>query len=181
MSDKVVFDHTIEGLFIRGLGSRLSPRARQRLKEAGVDVDKRLLPAYPFNTWMTSLRIAAEELHPGEPLDQAMRKVGEAFIHGYRETLLGRAVLGVMSVLGPQRTLKRATQNFRSGNNYTEATVSDVSPGCADLWMNEVGPYPTFTAGIISAALTAAGSTPTVEVRGHDGHACTFRVTWASS
>ena len=34
----------------------------------------------------------------------------------------------------PRRTVLRATQNFRSGNNYTEARVTDVSESCMELW-----------------------------------------------
>lgn len=180
MSDKVVFNHTIEGLFVKALGARWSPKAKTRLREAGLDLDKPLLPAYPFEVWMTVLRVASEELFPGEPVDSAMRKLGESFMDGYQTTLLGRAVLGMMTVLGPKRTLLRSTQNFRSGNNYTETRVTEVSPSAMDLWMNEVGPYPTFTAGIMLAALKAAGAKPQVEVRDHDGHACTYRVSWAS-
>lgn len=179
MSGKVVFEQTMEGLFMRGLGSRLSPRCRERLKQAGLDLTSRLLPAYPFEVWMECLRIAAEELHPNEPVDDAMFKIGEAFIDGYKETFLGRAVLGMVRVLGPRRTILRSTQNFRSGNNYTETKITEVADNRMDLWLNEVGAYPTFTAGIISAALRATGTNATVELSGYDGRGCTYRCSWA--
>ncbi len=181
MAEQVVFEQTIEGLFVRGLNGRLTAQAKERLRAAGLDLDRKLLPAYPFDTWMAVLRIAAEECFPRAPLDEALFKVGEALIEGYRETFLGRAVLGMVRVLGPRRTVLRATQNFRSGNNYTEAKVTDVSESCMELWMNEVGPYPTFTSGIICAALRATGVEPKVALEGHDGHACTYRITWAAA
>jgi uncharacterized protein (TIGR02265 family) len=107
-----------------------------------------------------------------------MFQIGVDFLEGYRETFLGRAVLGMIRVLGPSRTLKRATQNFRSGNNYTESRVTEVSSTCCELWMNEVGPWPTFTAGLMHAALSNAGVEPAITVQSFDGHAATYRCAW---
>ncbi len=181
MAEKLVFEQTIEGLFMRGLGPRVTPALKARLRTAGVNLDATLLPAYPFDVWMKSLEATAEELYAELPTDQAMFHVGERFIEGYRDTLLGRAVLGMVRVLGPHRALARARQSFRSGNNYTEATLTPIGPEASELWMNEVGPWPGFTAGIIHAALGAAGVVPVVVPTQHDGHACTYRVTWSKT
>jgi uncharacterized protein (TIGR02265 family) len=82
-------------------------------------------------------------------------------------------------VLGPKRALLRATQNFRAGNNYTETRVTELAPHQFDLWMNEVGDFPEFTAGIIYAGVRLSGAQePRVESLGYDGHACTYRITW---
>jgi uncharacterized protein (TIGR02265 family) len=93
--------------------------------------------------------------------------------------MLGRAVLSMLRVLGPRRALMRATQNFRAGNNFTESKLNELGPGQFELWMNEVGPYPAFTAGIIHAGLRVAGAKDiAVEMTGYDGHACTYRINW---
>lgn len=174
----MVFEQTIEALFLRALGNRLTLSTRQRLREVGLDVDRKLLPAYAFEVWMRGLEVAAHDLYPTRSMDEAMFELGKCFIEGYSETFLGRAVLGMIRVLGPRRTMLRATQNFRSGNNYTETRITEVSPTCLELWMNEVGDHPTFSAGIIHAALAATGVTPTVELTGYDGHGCTYRCRW---
>ncbi len=180
--EKVVFEQTMEGMFVRGIGTRMSPKCRGRLKSAGLDLDKKLLPAYPFDTWMKCLQIAAEDLFPTLPNAEAHFKLGQLLIDGYKETFLGRAVLGMVKVLGPRRTLVRSSQNFRSGNNYTDTKLVEVSGTCMELWMNEVGPYPTFTAGILHAAVSAAGASALkVEVVNHDGHAATYRLRWGES
>jgi uncharacterized protein (TIGR02265 family) len=176
-AEQVVFEQTVEGL-LRAIRPRLTPSCQVRLKAAGLDVDAKLLPAYAFDVWMKCLLVSAEELWPHEPREQALFRVGEAFIEGYRETFMGRAVLGVIRVIGPRRALQRATRSFRSGNNYTEATVSEVSDTCLELWMNEVGPYPSFTQGLIEAALRASGVAPDVEIKNYDGHGCTYRCSW---
>jgi uncharacterized protein (TIGR02265 family) len=181
VADKVVFEQTIEALFQRSLSSRLTPELKAQLKAAGLNLDAKLLPAYPFDTWMQVLELTARALHADLPVEQAMFRVGEAFLDGYQETFLGRAVLGMIRVLGPRRTVLRATQNFRSGNNYTETKITELEPTVLDLWMNEVGPWPTFTAGIIHATLKATGTEPRIEIRDHDGHACTYRISWAAA
>ena len=56
--------------------------------------------------------------------------------------------------------------------------MSEVSDTCLELWMNEVGPYPSFTQGLIEAALRASGVTPSVEIKNYDGHGCTYRCSW---
>lgn len=180
MADELlVFEQTIEALFVRALAGRLTPECRARLRQAGLDVDQKIKPAYSFASWMTFIRIAAEDLYPGEPLPQATFKLGEAYIEGFRQTMLGRAVMGLLRVLGPRRTIARATQNFRAGNNYTETRITELGPCQFDVWMNEVGDFPEFTAGIIQAGLRLSGARELrVEQHGYDGHACTYRITW---
>ncbi|MCE9669508.1 DUF2378 family protein [Myxococcus stipitatus] len=180
MADELlVFEQTIEALFLRALHGRLTPGCKERLRKEGLDVDQKLRPAYAFASWMAYLRIASEELFPQDSLGQGTFKLGEAYIEGFRETMLGRAVLSLLRVLGPRRTLMRATQNFRAGNNYTESKLTELGPTQFELWMNEVGDYPAFTAGIIHAGLRVAGAqNVTIETSGYDGHGCTYRINW---
>jgi uncharacterized protein (TIGR02265 family) len=180
MADELlIFEQTIEALFVRALNGKLTPECKARLLQAGLDVDQKLKPAYAFRSWMKFIRIVAEELYPGQPLEEATFELGVAYIDGYRETMLGRAVLSLLRVLGPRRTLARATQNFRSGNNYTESRLVELGPTTFELWMNEVGDFPAFTAGIIHGGLRIAGAKEIrVEPSGYDGHACTYRISW---
>jgi uncharacterized protein (TIGR02265 family) len=183
MADELlVFEQTIEAVFVRGLHGRLSSACKARLRQAGLDLDLKLRPAYPFESWMRFLRIAAEELYPGQTLEQGAWKLGEACIDGFQETMLGRAMLSLMRVLGPRRTLMRATQNFRAGNNYTEARIQELGPRDFELWRNEVGSLPSFTAGIIHAGLRTAGATSIrIQMEGYDGHACSYRISWSEA
>ena len=43
---RLVFEHTVEGLFRYAVRTRLSAPAWQALREAGIDLSKPLLPAY---------------------------------------------------------------------------------------------------------------------------------------
>ena len=58
MADELlIFEQTIEALYLRALHGRLTPECKARLRQAGLDVDQKLRPAYAFDAWMTFLRI----------------------------------------------------------------------------------------------------------------------------
>jgi uncharacterized protein (TIGR02265 family) len=179
-TEKLVFEQTIEGLFVRGLRGQVSDTLKAKLMPEGLDLNKPLRPAYTFHTWMRCLQITAASLHHNVPLEDGLFRLGEAMIEGYGQTLVGRAILKMIAILGPRRTLMRATHNFRSGNNYTETKIIESSATSTALWMNEVGPCPTFTAGVIHAALRAAGVSPRVVIDQSDAQGCTFVCSWTA-
>lgn len=179
VGQRLIFEHSVEGLFLRGLMGRLTPSLKAQLREAGVDLERSLLPAYPWEVWERSVGLTARALHPGEPDDVAWRLVGERMVDGYRETLVGGAMFGMLRLLGPRRMVGRTRQNFRSGNNYTEASVTDVGPRQVDLWMNEVGRLRYFTQGAVLAGMRGAGAPDArVEVTHFDDAGVTYRVSW---
>ena len=103
-------------------------------------------------------------------------------MEGFRETMLGRAVLSLLRVLGPRRALGRATQNFRSSNNYTETRLTELGPRHFELWLNEVGSLPTFSAGLIHGGLKVSGARDIrIDLAGYDGHACTYHIQWSET
>lgn len=173
----VVFEQTMEGL-VRALRGRMTPRCRARLELAGLKLDEALLSEYPFEVWMACLQVAAQELWPDEPPERAFFLLGGAFIEGFRETFKGGIVLALIRAVGPRGAIHRATHNFRTGNNYTQARIREEGPTCLILWMNEVGPYPSFTQGLVQAALRASGVHPLVQILDYDGHGCTYRCSW---
>jgi uncharacterized protein (TIGR02265 family) len=179
MTDKLVFDHTIEGLFLRGLSGQVTPRLKEKLRQAGLDLDRPLLPAYPFDVWMKCIGLAAHELFPGTPEPEAWRRLGERLVEGYRETVMGSAMFTLLKLLGPRRTLHRAQKNFRSGNNYTEVRFTDVAPSVVDVWMNETALASHFTRGALQAGMRTSGA-PELQVNIHhsDSQGTTYRVSW---
>lgn len=151
-----MFEHTIEGL-LRSIGARMTPRLEQRLLAAGLDVKKKRAPAYPFEAWRQFLHVVREELYGGWPEREGYRRFGEDLTRAYFETTLGSAVAGMVRLLGPVRTLKRATQNFRSANNFTETRVQELGPNHWELWMNVVD-HNDFNVGLLRHALERAGA-----------------------
>lgn len=159
------------------MGPVLDDTARTRLRELGVDL-ARTLPAYPLEVWVQVMRYAASRVAPGLPESEQMEQLGRRFIDGYEQTLVGRALLASMRLIGPRRTLERMSRNFRTGNNYTEAKVTERGPTEVELWLSHVK-APEFYRGMLQAGLARTGP-KSLDVRlvSHDANGATFRVAW---
>jgi uncharacterized protein (TIGR02265 family) len=157
----------------------MTPRLKERLRQVGVDLAHKLMPAYPLDTWVKSISEAAQELYPEKPESESWRLLGERMVDGYQGTVVGAAMFALMKVIGPRRTLVKVQKNFRYGNNYTEARLRDVSPKVVEVWMNDSGPVRYFSQGMIHAALRASGASGlAVDILHSDDQGTTFRVTW---
>lgn len=178
-TERVVFEQTFEGLFMTGLRARLTPALVAALKADGLDVTQKLRPTYPCEVWTRCCLTAAKHLHPHDSIEVGLRLLGESVVYGFADGFLGRALFGVVRVLGPTRALARAQQNFRSGNNYSHATLTTLGNGVHELWMNERGPTRYVCQGIVLAALRELGAPePHVQVARFDDEAVWFHVTW---
>jgi uncharacterized protein (TIGR02265 family) len=180
---KLVLSNCVEGLFRRGVGAQLTPRCRERLKAAGLDLDGRLEAGYPLERWRAWLDIAAAELYPQLSAEQAHFQLGDRFLTGYFETLFGRVVLPLLRALGPRRALGRLQQNFRSGNTFSEVVLVDHAEGDVEVRINDVfATHPQFVMAIITRAHQAAGAQDTqLQIQSFDGTACTLRLRWSEA
>ncbi len=140
-SEPLDFAHVFEGLFLRGLRGQLDAELMRRVKEKGVDLSKPLEPAYPAHVLVDCLTVAAQTLYPNQTLERGINTLGHVFFRSYVDTFMGRAMLSVLRMVGPRRTLERMQRNFRTGNNYIETRFVSVAPGHAELWFNETGAY----------------------------------------
>lgn len=180
MTERIVFEHTVEAFFSRSLGARVTPELKRQLREEGLDLDRKLLPGYPQEVWTRLLRLAARSVHPDLSEEDGLALLGERLIDGYQETVVGRALFGALRLLGPQRVLERTQKNFRTGNNYTEVRTTLLRAGEMELWMNELDLARHFTRGTVLAGLRASGArNPGVNVLRFDREGTTYRVTWS--
>lgn len=180
MKEKLVFGQTLEGLFIRGLSGQVTSGMKNQLRGIGVELDRRLLPAYPFSIWCAGVRVAARELYGHLEQEEAYRQLGERMVEGYRETVWGRSLFSLLRLVGPRRVIGRAQQSFRSGNNYTEIRIQELGPQCLELWVNEEGPTRYLMQGAMLAGLRGCGARePQVELKHFTEQDVTFHVMWA--
>lgn len=177
MTEKLIFAQTFEGL-LRSLAGKLTPQLTEGLRHRGLDLSLALLPAYPLSVWIEVLSFVARERHPGLALDAAVAAVGRDFMDGYAETMVGRAMTAMMRLIGPRRTLERVTRQFRTGNNFSDTRLTEVSATEYRLWVNEVQ-LAGWYVGILSRGLELAGGKEVkVELLERDAGAGTFRVRW---
>lgn len=182
MAERLVFPPIVEGLFVRGLNGRVTYSLKEQLRNEGLDLDRPLLPAYPLEVWTRCVALTAKALHPEEPEAVAWRLLGERMIDGYRDTMVGRALLGVLRLLGPKRGLSRAQHSFRTSNNYTEVRVTERGPNEVEMWLNEPGMLRYFKQGVMLAMARASvgAASPQVEVISFDENTATYRISWGS-
>lgn len=176
-TEKLIFAQTFEGLF-RSVQTRLTPALQQGLKQRGVDLTRPLLPAYSHEVFTEVMLYLAAQLHPLIEEDEAVTLLGRGFMEGFGETMIGRAMLAAMRLIGPRRTLERVSRQFRAGNNFTETKLTPVNERTFELWINEVR-LPGWYIGIVSRGLELAGGAQVkVEIIGREGRSGTFRITW---
>ncbi|WP_407736389.1 DUF2378 family protein [Hyalangium sp.] len=176
----VVFEHTVEGLFLVALRGRLSAAAAASLRRTGLDLSKKLLPAYPFEIWKQCLEIAVRDLYSHLPRPEAWRRIGHALVEGMARTVIGRATAGVARLLGPLRALRRLEATLKSADNYVEARITERSATCLEVSINEVMGQPTYYQGILEASLAMTGAKGgRVELLSCEGGGATFRVQWS--
>jgi uncharacterized protein (TIGR02265 family) len=174
----VVFDHTVDGL-LRALEGKRTARLEDRLKASGLDLHAPRKSTYGFHEWKKFVATSAEELFGRDPELTAHEKLGRLFVNSYFHTFIGKAVGALVRLLGPRRTLTRATQNFRSGNNFSETRLTELAPNTYEFWIN-AAENPGFTAGILIEGLTVSGAKDVrVELVRREDYACTFKISWA--
>ncbi|MFN7132662.1 MAG: DUF2378 family protein, partial [Myxococcales bacterium] len=94
------------------------------LKVLGVDFDAPL-PAYPLPVGEEVIKRVAAALYAELPEPQRWERMGEDWLDGFLQTMLGRAALAMGRAIGPRRTLERMARNFKTASNYlsSEAVV----------------------------------------------------------
>jgi uncharacterized protein (TIGR02265 family) len=176
---RLMYAHAFEALFARALHGELSERCRTRLHQAGLDLERPLLPAYPIEVWVAALEITVAELFPELPRPEGYRRVGERLLRGYVQTFIGRANFSLLRLLGPVRALERLSAHLRANNNFQETRLTPLGTGQWQLWINTSVSEPAYYEGLLQAALEEVGApSPRVHsgVRTDDG--CTYRITW---
>jgi uncharacterized protein (TIGR02265 family) len=176
--EKLVFEHTVESL-LRALERPYTPAQIAGLDALGIDLSKPLLPGYPVETYGGLIDFVARQRWPDLPLEQGQFEAGQAFIHAYRQTLLGKALSGVLRTIGPHRVIERMTRTFRTANNFTETRLRKLGPANYELWFNYAS-RPHYFRGMVHAVIESCGAKQ-VEVKlvaGAAGSEVTLQVTW---
>src|SRR5450432_1059653 len=105
MADQhVIFSSALDGLR-RVLGNRLDAKTNERFKTAGVDLLGKLNPAYEKSVWLAVVDIASELYSPGveSPVERRYL-LARQYMSGFKETMIGRAMVTLMRVVGPRKT-----------------------------------------------------------------------------
>lgn len=157
LEDRLIYSEVVEGLIQHGLRGQVSLRLRERLRQLGLDVD-RLPSSFPVVKWWPCLHAIVEEAFPGVPTQEGFRRLARQHVEGYGRTLLGRATLRVLRLLGPRRMVQRLPNVLSSTDNYTQGTVLEREPGAWELTLNSGGHPPGYIESLFESILEACGA-----------------------
>lgn len=177
--EKLVFDTSLEGLFLRGLGDRITTGLRDELRLIGIDLGKKLPPAVPREVWYRALSLCAKHCYPGQTRSDAMREIGVRLMKGIEETFFGKALAPVVRLLGPRRLLERVPRNMKSSNNFADGVVTLLGPHAMRIDVNDVGDAPEVFQGSLQEITTWAGAkTVSVSFEAPSLPAASFEIRW---
>lgn len=149
----VVYRHAVEA-FVQHIIVRhhlLTAEFAKEMLAIGIDLYKpRDAQA---DAWIVLLRKTSAKLSPGASEADAMERIGHEMLRGLFETLVGKGLLMVMKLLGPKRALLRIAESYKTSDNITQVTTTEVGPTHVKLSFNTVGGCQTYVRGLLSEAM----------------------------
>lgn len=174
--ERLIFPAQAEGL-VRCLGDDLSDSLKRRFVTLDLDVDHELPPAWParrLGEWIDAIAI---ELYPKLPRDEAHRLIGRRFVEGWQRTMLGSAMVPLLGIFGPKRTLERLTRAFRTGDNFSQTSVVFPTERSGVVTVRSER-LPHYIVGILEAGLSLVRVKGQVRIEEDTEERLVFRVEW---
>jgi uncharacterized protein (TIGR02265 family) len=180
VKQRLAFDSSVEALFVKLLGPRLGDEGRTKLRLAGLDLNLKLLPAYPAEDVARWIDVCMPFAYPGLSRDAAIHELGRESVESYGQTTLGKALIVGVRLMGLRRVLERMTRSMRSGGNYLSSEYRELGPRDLELEVNDHNTMPTFYTGMFEAIARVCGvEGAQVELLPVTGPGCTVRVRWS--
>lgn len=176
MTERLVFESSVQGM-LKCLGTPLPADVKPKLLALGVNPD-RLLPAYTMQQFTALMALIGELRYPTLSADEKDYALGQDFVRGFGQTLIGKATFAMAGVLGPLRTSRRLTHSMRTVNNYTNSSILEEGPDFVRVWIAPVG-RPHFYRGVFDEAGRAAHLMQyRAELTGFTGERADFTFHW---
>ena len=176
---RLVFRHTVEGLFGVAFGDAITPALKEKLREKGLDLD-RLAAAYPAEVYGAAFHLLREHVHPGVDEQTAGIAMGERFLEGYFSTVMGSLLKTILRVLPVQSVVERTPKSLETGTNFIKARVQPLGVRLYEVWMSDYSTSPAFLMGVVGRMVRIAGGKDvSVQLAKQEGSQLTFRLSWS--
>ncbi|MBL8910165.1 MAG: DUF2378 family protein [Archangium sp.] len=175
---RVVFAAGFDSLFSKEVRARVTPALEAELLALGVNLKKPFNPAYPVEAWAGSVKACAKHLFPDAKGNEGFFELGRLTMRGFRETLIGAAIFGVMRLIGPARTLERSARTYASASNYTQVSLKRLSESSYEMGLNEAHTPPEYDMGVIDQAIELLGVKPSVKLLNASSEGFLMLVSW---
>lgn len=168
----------LEGLFVRGLGARLTPAHREQLARLGLPVD-RLREASSDEVLLEALRLVGPLVAPDAPFERQQHQLGVQAVVGYFDTSLGYLFSAALQLSGPARGVRHLDRNLRMLTNSLHATVLEQGASEAVVEVQPVGALAHFVVGVLdgSGSLARDGKAG-AHLVALEGERCQVRLFW---
>lgn len=166
----------VEGMYVRAL--QPTGAFAEELKALGVDV-QRLEPTYPTAVWQASIEVARRHVAGHLPKAAGYQLLGEKFIGGFFDTLVGKMISIGLPLLGPGKTLQRLARTWASAQPHLKVETQQESDTSWRVTLREHGIVADFCAGIFVGGLSRTGVKPDVQVVERSDEHCVLRVRWS--
>jgi uncharacterized protein (TIGR02265 family) len=175
-SERFIFSNQFESLWLRALKNDVTSELEAKLQAAGVKLHA-LQAAYPVAVWEACLAATAQYLYPTLPKTESYYRLGHRMVQGYFDTKWGSHFLTLLRMLGQKRMLMRTQSIFRTSNNFSFVTVTELAPKHFELWIDDYDDEIFFTRGVLAAGLEASGvKNPNVAIVKVDPAGVTFDI-----
>jgi uncharacterized protein (TIGR02265 family) len=111
----------------------------------------------PVDRYITLIEWLARRHFGTQPLKEGIRSVGMRMLHGYRQTLLGNIQLKALSLMGPERLMRKMGDFIGRNSNFGTRTAQEVAPRHWKLQFLGVPIAPEFYQGLAEAAFDVMG------------------------
>src|SRR3954469_24530475 len=106
-----------EGMFVRAM--RPDTPFAAELKELGFDL-KRIQSRYAVEVWRNALEVARKRLFGERPKDRGYRALGNLFVDGYFETIIGKILSVPLSLVSPEKVIQRMPKSWKTARSDIE-------------------------------------------------------------
>jgi uncharacterized protein (TIGR02265 family) len=173
---RLIFGSSVEALLTAARGT-VSRDTELKLNALGISFGKKVEPAYPAEKWAQAVRVIAADLFPGELYEVQHRKLARRTVEQFAGTMLGKAMIPFVRLIGPERALQKLSNSLRTGANFLETRLTPIEEGVRELWISDVSDVPGFYAGLLEAGVTVMDGWPDViHIKRREGPGCVYEL-----
>ncbi|RKH16071.1 DUF2378 family protein [Corallococcus praedator] len=166
-----------EGLFQHAL--RPSGPFAQALRDVGYDPEAEEAEEYfSLEVWRASLAVARRHACPGLGSEEANRVLGNHYVEGFAQTLVGRIFAAAAPLLGAERCLSRLPTYLRAGREDMRLLLEARRAREWRAMVVDADPLPDFVAGVVEQVLRRTRVLPRVDVLERASQGYSLRIRW---
>jgi uncharacterized protein (TIGR02265 family) len=150
MEEPAIDAALFEGMFVRAF--RPDGELVEQLRAIGFDPGK-IQSRYPVSVWRKALDATRRRLFPDRPPERGFRALGNLFIEGYFETIIGRVLSVPLAFLTPDRVIQRIPRMWKAARpDMVIDTPQREGPTRWRVHFHDEQPLPGFLAGVVEGA-----------------------------